>query len=548
MVNNPTIIKKTASSLTVTDSTKNLFKIIYNEKNKIDSQDDAPKIKVSELISKMAFYYEKIRNLVDYKEEYLLRKNAIQRILKRHIIIEGAIRELKPEEIAKHLLIELIRAAYLSNNKIPETKIGEVAVVITKYIKLKNLCLQKLVDNNGKHKTIKWILALAASEIEEKLSDNLIIKKTINDIYELLKVNVKFPDQYQQDKEIQIYIGIHQIYLKFDRDMLEFQLFKYFIANWSMAGDNEIVKVVNNLDKLRLSIDKQINHPLANQLAKIINQYTIFYTVLNDVIEENPVGVYEYLKEDTQTFRQVIKKFCNIRYHAISTKLRRAATRSIIYIFLTKTILVIILEVPVMLWLNEAINYNFLAINVSFPPLLLFLMVLFTRMPSDNNSAKIIEGIEEIVFEEKRRREPYQLHQITKRGKGVNVVFGFFYAVTFFLSFGLVIWFLNKIHFNFVSILIFLFFLALVSFFGTRIKKVTKGMFVVEHKENIIALIIDFLFIPVVAVGKWLNEKFSRINIFVFVLDFIIEAPFKIFVEIAEDWTKYIRERKEEIT
>jgi len=30
-------------------------------------------------------------------------------------------------------------------------------------------------------------------------------------------------------------------------------------------------------------------------------------------------------------------------------------------------------------------------------------------------------------------------------------------------------------------------------------------------------------------------------------LDFIIEAPFKIFVDIAEQWTKYVRERKEDI-
>ena len=52
---------------------------------------------------------------------------------------------------------------------------------------------------------------------------------------------------------------------------------------------------------------------------------------------------------------------------------------------------------------------------------------------------------------------------------------------------------------------------------------------------------------PIVATGKWLSEKFSRINVFVFFLDFIIEAPFKIFVEIAEEWTKYVKERKDEL-
>jgi hypothetical protein len=37
------------------------------------------------------------------------------------------------------------------------------------------------------------------------------------------------------------------------------------------------------------------------------------------------------------------------------------------------------------------------------------------------------------------------------------------------------------------------------------------------------------------------------VNVFVFILDFIIEAPFKIFVEITEEWTKYVKERKDDI-
>ena len=52
---------------------------------------------------------------------------------------------------------------------------------------------------------------------------------------------------------------------------------------------------------------------------------------------------------------------------------------------------------------------------------------------------------------------------------------------------------------------------------------------------------------PIVATGKFLSEKFSRVNVFVFIMDFIMEAPFKAFVEIAEEWTKYVKERRDEI-
>ena len=127
---NPKLSYKSDGILTVNHDIKKLFKTIYQGQNQKDKDtDQIPKIKVSEFISKMAFYYEKLRNTVDYKEEYLLRKNAILRILRRLIVIEGAInlQEYKSEDISKNLLTELIRAGYLPNNKISEDKIEEIS-------------------------------------------------------------------------------------------------------------------------------------------------------------------------------------------------------------------------------------------------------------------------------------------------------------------------------------------------------------------------------------------------------------------------------------
>ncbi|PIX11448.1 hypothetical protein COZ73_02680 [Candidatus Falkowbacteria bacterium CG_4_8_14_3_um_filter_36_11] len=129
----------------------------------------------------------------------------------------------------------------------------------------------------------------------------------------------------------------------------------------------------------------------------------------------------------------------------------------------------------------------------------------------------------------------------------MGAIFGIIYTITFFLTFGAVIWVLDKIKFNWISIVIFLFFLALVSFFAIRIRKNIRELIVVEQKENILSFFSDFFYVPIVSAGKWISEKFDKVNVFVFILDFIIEAPFKIFVEIAEEWTKYVKERKDEI-
>ncbi|MBI2459232.1 MAG: hypothetical protein HYV53_01615 [Parcubacteria group bacterium] len=546
---NPTISKKEEVIFTPNENAKKLFQVIYREKNKPEEDSDEPKIKVSELISRLAFYYEKIRNSVDYKEEYLLRKNSILRNLKRQIVLEGSLKTVQAEEVAKNLLVELIRAGYLPNNKLPEAKISEIAAVIDKYLALKLLGLPEIATEKVRNKISRWIFILAAAEIEEKLDLNPVMQTAIGSLYELLSEHIALPENsvYKPDREIQIYLSIHRVFMKFDNDMLEFLLLKYYNAGWTKAGQPEIKYLADRLEVIKSEIDAQINHPLAAQLNKIVNRYAVYFTILNDVISDDPVGVYEGFKSDPKAFPRLIKKFTQKRYQQAKVKLRRAAARSIIYIFLTKMALAVVLEGPVILWLGEALNYNSLAINIIFPPLLLFFIVLFTRMPSDANTLKIIQGVEEIVFTEKERKEAIVLRQPLRRGRGVNAVFAVIYAVTFFITFGLVIYFLDKINFNFVSITIFLFFLTLVSFFSLRIRKVARAMYIVERRENIFSFIMDFFYVPIIEVGKWLNEKFSRFNFFVFVLDFIIEAPFKIFVDIAEEWTKYVKERKEEI-
>lgn len=550
---NPNLSKKSDQKITLTANAKRLFQAVYREQNKkAERDDDIPKINVSELISKMSFYYEKIRNTVEYKEEHLLRKNAIERIIKRLIVIEGtiSIKGVNSEEAARSLLTELIRAAYLPNNVIHESKIIEVGAAIQKYLDLKKaITKNKIRSLEEKNDLNNWIIALAASDIEERLGRNKINQTVVSYMNEVLTANIILPEGngYDKDKEIQIFLGIHRCLLKFDADMLSFILFKYYNANWKNPTPEKIAEVAKNIIALRREINRQLNHPLLKQFNRVIGRYTVFFLILTDVIKENPVAVYESIKKDPKAFPREIKNACERRYLVVRKKLWRAAWRSIAYIFITKSIFVLLLEIPATKWFGEELNSLTLLINIAFPALLLFFIVLFTKLPSEDNSKRIAEGIEEIVFEEKERQDRFTLRAPAKRSAISGFVFGTLYFITFFLSFGAVIWFLNKLNFTWVSIVIFLFFLTFVSFFSIRIRRNARELIVVQPKENILSFISDFFYIPIVAVGKWLSEKFSQVNVFVFILDFIIEAPFKIFVEIAEEWTRYVRERKEDI-
>lgn len=549
---NPTLSKKSENVLAITENAKKLFQVVFSENNKKDEETEEPKIKVSSLISKMAFYYEKIRNSVDYKDEHLLRKNAILRILKRQIVIEGVVQDAISEAVSKHLLTELIRGGYLHNNTVPESKIREIAEVIEKYLKLKRYGLEKFQSDNFEDRSglVNWILAMAACDIEERLGRDKITQVTINEIYEILLAKIKLPEHspYADDKDIQIYIGIYRNLLKFDRDMISFILFKYYNAGWNDPVEDRIREVGHNINKLKAAIDRQIDHPLESQLNKVVRQYTVYFSTLTDVVRENPVTVYNNFKDDPKAFPRDIKKTCNKRYQDARSKLWRAALRSVVYIFLTKSVLAVAIEVPAIKLFGEEVNFFALAVNISFPAVLLFLIALFTKLPSEKNTEKIIAGINKIVFRDKRDQEEFiVLREPAPRNVVLNFIFGLLYTATFFVSIGFIVWVLDRIGFNFVSITIFLFFLAFVSFFAIRIRKNAHELMIIENRESIFSFLVDFFYVPIVAVGKWLTEKFSRINLFVFVLDFIIETPFKIFVEIAEEWTKYVKERRDKI-
>jgi hypothetical protein len=553
----PHLTKKKNETLTVTLGTRKLFQTVYREQNQeVKENEGEAKIKVSALISKVAFYYEKIRNYVDYNEEHLHRKNAVARILKRQLVIEGAVKFTNSEETSRNLLTELIRAGYLPNDKIPEGKIDEVKAILEKHLRLRELAMPhgitaqmaKLITKD-KRELGDWLIGIAASEIESILEIDRTKEMVISSMYEYLVKFIKLPVNfaaYEKDLPIQIYLSIYRTYLKFDRSMLSFIIFKYYNADWWNPTEETFAKIAANILPLRGAIEQQLDHPLVKQLDKIINKYTVFYTILTDMIKEDPAQLYETIKSKPQVFSDLVKNNFRKKFNQTKARLWRAGINSIIYIFLTKTIAVL-LEVPATKYLGEPINMFSLAINILFPPFLLLLAIMFTRVSSDENNKRVVSGVEEITFEEKNRRDQIVLRKPTSRRPVIGFFFNLFYFLTFLVTFGAIVWVLDKIHFTWVSITIFLFFLAFVSFFSIRIRKNVQQLIVVEENENLVNFILDFFFIPIAAVGKWLSAKFSKINVFMFIMDFVIEAPFKVFVEIAEQWTKYVRERKEDI-
>jgi hypothetical protein len=196
----------------------------------------------------------------------------------------------------------------------------------------------------------------------------------------------------------------------------------------------------------------------------------------------------------------------------------------------------------------DEISYIPLAINLIFHPLLVFALVLVVRPPKKQNTVSIIRGIKEILLE----GTPAYIYTekritIVRRNIVLRSIFTLFYAALFIITYGAIIMVLRRFDFNAVSMGIFIVLASTVSFFGVGLRSVVKEYVVANTKQGIIAFLFDLFSLPIVMAGRWLSINFSRINVFVFILDVIIEAPFQTIIELVEEWIAFIREKREEV-
>ncbi|MEK7653581.1 MAG: hypothetical protein AAB358_03815 [Patescibacteria group bacterium] len=510
---------------------------VYRHESAKPIPEDVAKIKLSQLVSKLGFFYEKIRNAIEYNEEHLIRRNSVERILRRQILF---LMEKDPVKISTAIIHEFIRARYLPNDALPETIIDELSKTIGKYLTI----LSKLPNSQ---KLSKWIVGIAACEINDQLNPIEKEMAVANLMYSHLVDNLHFTKNHLNEKEknLQIYLAVLRTLLKADSTTLRFALLKLYLPNWTKNEPTEIENFCQNFSNVRNKIEKNIAHPLGFQLSRAIRPQSVFFNVLREMLDKNKEKLEEIFTQP-EILAEKIKAVAQENYQKVRSKLVGTIFRVIIYILFTKTILAFILELPYDYIFIGVVNWQALTINVIFHPVLMFIIAMTIRVPGAKNTQIIINEIKKIVYGEERKLV-FKPKGLMKRGSTSFFVFNAIYLVMFAVSFGIILAILKNLHFNLISGVLFIFFLTIVSFFGFRLRNIAKQFSVIPRKDNLANFIVDFVSLPVIRVGRFFSTNFSRINIFLYILDFIIETPFKALVEFLEGAVSFINEKREEI-
>jgi hypothetical protein len=186
-----------------------------------------------------------------------------------------------------------------------------------------------------------------------------------------------------------------------------------------------------------------------------------------------------------------------------------------------------------------------LLVNVTFHPVFLAFIGLTVSIPEKKNSEDYLSVCRAIAV-----GAPHELLSVRIRRDARSTalsVFRLLYGVLFLAVFGVIGVLLHGFGFHGLSIGLFLFFISLVTFFGIRIRSSTKDVVVSDARNGFLGTAFDIVMLPIVRAGAWLSIRVSKINVFIYFFDFIIEAPLKVAIEFVESWLTFVREKKEEI-
>lgn len=510
--------------------------ILLNTLRKSEEQGNSRKMNINPFISELARLYEKVRNAMDYREEGSIRRAAIERILRRRLRLTKS-----GQKVGEPLLRELVWAHYFPIEEAREDVILKISELIDFYLKLR----EELSKTRRVHKEVEtWIYQFMSSDIDSLLSRGREKETLCNFIFHILKKSIIISDDSEQTRDIQVYIAIRKSFANEDLAFLRFHLFRQFFGS---VNTGNLPKIVADFENAYKTINYQLNYPLKDRIFAFIKRQIPPFLILNDLLKIKEAG-FENLITDKTEFKNAVENLCLARYQSIKSRVRRVIIRSIIFILFTKFIFAASIESLYENFMYGRVLWNSIAINVAIPPLLMFVTGLFIKLPDKKNTAIIYERLDQILFEENTEfNQPLYLQLKTKSSNSfLFISFIILWLLAFIVSFGLIILILSKLHFNIVSQVIFVFFLAIVSFFAYKTSQIAH-IYTVKKKEGFLSPFIDFFFMPIVRVGRELTEGISQINIFLFFFDFFIEAPFKGISSFLEQWFFFLQAKREEL-
>jgi len=473
---------------------------------------------VNGLVETLARVYEKARNALEYRADNLVRRAAIERILKRRMLLSK-----DPKSLADNLLTELKWAKYLSLEEIKNVDKTDLERVLSKYISFL-------------HSEVpwEWVIKIASAEIEELINLNTDYRQFTFFAFQTIKQKVRLADQ---NLDLLVYFAVDKVYADCDDEQIAYHLLK-------LAGEPVTQEIFNETWKL-FTLAK--THKDLPRIIKFVRRQMPPLILLRDIYFYEPDAFRECLSTP-EKFKKKAEEVLTIQLQQMSKKISTAGARSVFYVFLTKMILAVGVEVPFEVFFFGHLNKLPLILNLIFPPFLMWMTTMQIHLPNKKERASLIERTWYILqnFDQLKEEEDVLREAETEKSHSLAYkVFSILYAMIFIGVFAAIFMILGKIGYTFSSEIVFIFFLSVIAFFAYRISQIAKiYLWRGVGKEN--SSLFSMISLPILTIGSRLSVGLSKLNFLAFAFDFILEAPFKLILGFVDDWVSFLSVKKEE--
>ena len=485
-------------------------------------QGAAKKIHVTGAGRTLTFAYEQLRNAAEYTEEHLLLQRAIQRFYKRYFLANS---ERGANATGEELIIELTLAGYLQNDSISEGVINGINLLADQYLRAQ-----------AKQNNESWTFSVLAVEIERLLNGDLKRDVFVQFAYDHFLATIDkeklFASISKGDYEVGLFVAVHQALLKSDPAIIRTALLRRYRQNpatGAFVQTNEM-------------IDKVLDSTATDKLYHVVSRRGAPLRVLWRLVDEHENTIQ--LLNSREQFLSAYDAQITHEYSRINSRINRGIVRSVIFLIITKFLIGISIEVPYDYAVHGGVVWLPLAINLLFPPVYMILLRFTLRLPGHANSMALADSVDELLY---RNDDLRSIGSSRQKRAGFGAAFNVAYALIFIVVFGGVAWWLLSFGFSLLHLFIFFAFLSTASFLGFRLSRQIRELEVINGQQSGVTMVRDFLYIPFVVVGRWMSEKYARVNVVAMILDMAIELPLKTILHLVRQWGSFITNKKDEL-
>ena len=490
-------------------------------------------IHVTDVGGRLYFAYEQLRNAAEYSERHLLLRRAIERFLHRNLHLRGTVQGL-----GRELVNELTQSRYLQNDTVAYSTVHDIDAIIERYVKLAG-AVSAAHTIPAAHLT-DWIYQPASVEIEHQLIEHAQTDAYMDFTFQHFRDHLyrdAFSELDDSRYEAAVYIAIQRTLFKSDLATIRYYA---MVARLGAGKESSLEYFV----LLNQTLDELYQAAITNRIGRLINRNGAPLRILREVVMATKEP--EHVLTDHSELMARVASEANKQYKLLRQRINEGIVRSVVFIFITKVLIGLAIEVPYDLLVAGAISWVPLSINLLFPPAYMIAIGLGVRTPGPRNTEVIQDYLKRILYV---TPEPPISYRTRRRvaSSTLTGIFNFIYAITFLISFGILILILQSLGYNLVNGTIFFVFISVVSFFGFRLLESARELEVVESRKSLLSVLLDFFYTPFIRVGQWLSDKYSRLNLVTFFLDMAIELPLKSSLRILQQWVGFIRDKQEEL-